>query len=370
MKRLIYLFLVFGLIGCSGEEKSNDTPEESVYIDADQDGYSEEEGDCNDNDPNLNPGMAEVCDGLDNNCDGVIDEGFVPATYYLDNDNDGYGDATNSIESCEEVDGYVENSSDCNDDDQNVNPDQEELCDGLDNNCDGQIDEGLSLITFYLDNDNDGYGNPNEFVEACSAVEGYVENGEDCNDNNPNINPGANEACDGLDNNCNGQIDEGLSLITFFLDNDNDGYGNPNEFVEACSALEGYVENGDDCNDNDSEINPGATEVCDGIDNNCNQEVDEGCNNPPYVNSASIEPSNPTSNDVLLCIVGQAGDPDGDPITFVYDWFVNNVSIGQFGQNLTPNFFVNGDVVYCVVRAFDGIEYSAPVNSSVVTIVD
>ena len=99
-------------------------------------------------------------------------------------------------------------------------------------------------------------------------------NSLDCDDGNSAINPGATEVCDGVDNNCDGTIDEGVST-TFYLDSDNDGYGNAAQTIVACTAPEGYVSNSLDCDDGNSAIYPGATEVCDGVDNNCNGVTDE-----------------------------------------------------------------------------------------------
>jgi alpha-tubulin suppressor-like RCC1 family protein len=100
----------------------------------------------------------------------------------------------------------------------------------------------------------------------------------DCNDENNQINPGKTEICDGIDNNCNGLIDEGVKLV-FYKDLDGDGYTDGTTSV-GCSAPQGYVlsATSGDCNDNDPNINPGKTEICDGKDNNCNGQIDEGFN--------------------------------------------------------------------------------------------
>ncbi|QQS64300.1 MAG: putative metal-binding motif-containing protein [Chitinophagaceae bacterium] len=101
---------------------------------------------------------------------------------------------------------------------------------------------------------------------ACTAPIGFVTNSGDCDDSNPAINPGATEVCDGLDNNCDGQIDEGVKT-TFYADADGDGYGNAANTTMACTAPIGFVTNSGDCDDINPAINPGATEVCDGLDN-------------------------------------------------------------------------------------------------------
>ena len=97
--------------------------------------------DSSDNDANNYPGNTEVCDGLDNNCNGQIDEG-ASTTYYADSDGDGFGDISNSMVACTAPSGYVNNNADCDDNDANNYPGNTEVCDGQDNDCDGIIDEG------------------------------------------------------------------------------------------------------------------------------------------------------------------------------------------------------------------------------------
>ena len=100
---------------------------------------------------------------------------------------------------------------------------------------------------------------------------------DDCDDYDATIYPGADELCDGKDNNCNGLFDEeAVDAGTYYADGDLDGYGNPDVFVVACERSPGFVSDGTDCNDEVEEMNPGETEVCnDGMDNNCNGDDSE-----------------------------------------------------------------------------------------------
>jgi hypothetical protein len=133
----------------------------------------------------------------------------VKATFYRDADGDGRGAAGNSTQACTAPAGYVGSDDDCDDTDNSVYPGATEACDGKDNDCDGQTDEGAQN-TFYRDADGDGYGNSALTTQACSAPAGFVGNNTDCDDGNANINPGRTEICgNGIDDNCNGQTDEG-----------------------------------------------------------------------------------------------------------------------------------------------------------------
>jgi len=152
-------------------------------LDADGDGLTVADGDCNDSDPSVNSAAEEVCDGIDNNCDGTVDEG-VTGTYYADNDGDGFGDTTSTTEACEAMDGWVPTDGDCNDANADVYPSALELCDGEDNDCNGTIDDDLESAEWYRDEDGDAYGDPDAAMFACEQPDGYVSNKMDCDDGN------------------------------------------------------------------------------------------------------------------------------------------------------------------------------------------
>jgi hypothetical protein len=161
-----------------------------------------------------------------------------------------------------DMDGYQDDGNggtDCDDENASVYPGAVELCDGLDNDCDWQVDEGVELITLYPDADGDGFGDmyTTWTEEACAVLTGYVADHTDCDDADATSYPGAPELCDVLDNDCDGWTDEPS-------DNDGDGY------TGSCSG------SGEDCNDADAAVNPEAIETCNGVDDNCDGWVDYG----------------------------------------------------------------------------------------------
>jgi hypothetical protein len=236
-------------------------------------GYVTSSDDCNDARPDVFPGAAEMCDGIDNNCNLMIDDN-VQTTYYRDADGDGHGNAGMTMAGCMPPVGYVASSDDCDDARADVYPGLAETCDGADNNCNTMIDEGV-LTTYYRDADNDTHGNAAMTMPACSAPSGYVASSDDCDDARADVYPGLAETCDSADNNCNTMIDEGV-LTTYYRDGDSDGFGNPAQTTMACAAPMGYVANNTDCDDVLGTVNPGAAERCfNTVDDNCNSAQDE-----------------------------------------------------------------------------------------------
>jgi hypothetical protein len=199
----------------------------------------------------------------------------VQLLFYRDADGDGYGNNALTKTACIKPSGYVSIGGDCNDANKAIYPNAVEVCDGIDNDCNGIKDDNQAVQTFYRDYDKDGYGNLYAKTTGCTLPAGYVSNSKDCKDSDATMYPGAPELCDGKDNDCDGVIDDGLSLKTFYYDGDKDGYGGTTK-KSACAAPPGYVSVGGDCNDQNAAIKPGAAEIAgNGIDDNCNGATDE-----------------------------------------------------------------------------------------------
>jgi hypothetical protein len=257
------------------------SPPESLSDDGDGDGYSELDGDCDDADSSLSPGASELCDGIDNDCDGAVDEASAvdASTWYADSDGDGYGDAGSATAACSQPVGYLSDHSDCDDTDAAAHPGADEYCDGHDDDCDGDVDEDAAVdaATWYADADGDGFGDAGSTTAACSMPSGYVADASDCDDGDAAAHPGADEYCDGHDDDCDGDVDEDAAVdaATWYADADGDGFGDAGSSTVSCSLPTGYTADATDCDDGDGSVHPGADETCDGADDDCDGDVDE-----------------------------------------------------------------------------------------------
>ncbi len=289
MRAPLLLLGVLSLAAC----RTDDTGPVSVTksglaTDDDGDGH-DSDTDCDDTNPLVYPGAMERCDGLDNDCDGTSDEfpALGSSSWYEDNDGDGYGSTTGFF-GCNPGSGYVSNKTDCDDTSDQAFPGGTEVCDGLDNDCDGTTDG--------IDADGDA------FIDAACG-------GGDCDDADPSINPGMAETWyDGIDTDCGGgsDYDQDGDLV------DSDAYGgldcddtDPSRYggaVDApydgidsdCGGEDDYDADGDgyqsdnwggtDCDDTDPGTNPGVTETWyDGVDADCGSDNDYDADGDGYL---------------------------------------------------------------------------------------
>ncbi len=212
--------------------------------------------DCDDTDPDIRPGASESCNGVDDDCDGEVDE-TGGSGWYADVDGDGRGDPDAPSSACAPGDALVDNADDCDDTDADTYPGAPESCDERDNDCDGEVDEDVET-TWYADVDADGWGDAAAPLDACTTPVGYAAAAGDCDDGDATVSPAATEVCDGVDNDCDGATDEddAADATGWFEDADADGYGDPAATVVACAAPAGHVDNADDCDDTDAAVSP------------------------------------------------------------------------------------------------------------------
>jgi hypothetical protein len=268
---------------CDGfDNNCNDTIDEGVTVagfrDADHDGYGDDAvpmmlcpgspnfatagGDCDDTTPARHPGLSEACDGVDNDCNGMVDDHTTVVNWYADSDGDGFGDPRTVVRSCAppSTGVYVLVAFDCDDAHATVNPGAAEICDGLDDDCNGRAD----FVIAGTDGEDD------DLDRHADARCG----GDDCNDLDSTTYGGATELCDARDNNCNSMIDEGTSIVAWYVDADADGDGSATGApVMSCPPVAGRVRSHGDCDDSNPALHAGATELCDGVDQNCDGSV-------------------------------------------------------------------------------------------------
>ncbi|MBM4367736.1 MAG: hypothetical protein FJ102_16105 [Deltaproteobacteria bacterium] len=223
-------------------------------------------------------------------CDDHDPTAFDPVRVYGDDDGDGFGRAELEAESCGVPEGWSLESGDCNDVDPAIFPGAVEACDAIDNDCDSDTDEGYPIERYYADADGDGYGQSDQAVYACVPPEGAAPLGGDCDDDQPLSFPGNPESCDGLDNDCDGKIDDGVATRVY-RDDDGDGYGQDRDYRDSCESEAGFAEVAGDCDDDNPLAYPGAAEDCDdGIDTNCDGIDDEDL---AYIDSDGDGDGNP-----------------------------------------------------------------------------
>lgn len=273
---LLGLLLVSTLGGCGPAEAILGPQRMIDPSDADLDGHSPP-ADCDDANSSINPGATDVpADGIDQDCDGqdASVEGDTDTDADTDSDTDAdtdtdatgdtgtppietgdTGDTGSVIIGSEDIDddgdGFTENQGDCNDANVQIGPTQSEVCDSVDQDCDGQIDEGLTFLEYCTDADLDGYGDSDDSLSACAQPADRILNCEDCDDANAETYPGTapNEPSPAL---C-------------YKDDDGDNWGD-----SYSGTVPAGVTLGNDCHDGDATVHPGAPDILyDAVDQDC-----------------------------------------------------------------------------------------------------
>jgi hypothetical protein len=287
-------------LGCHQPIESCDAPARS-YADVDGDGFGDpatayfgctppdgrrvdSATDCDDARANAYPGSSERCDavGQDDDCDGHIDEADAAdvSTFFRDDDGDGFG-GPNMAVACAAPAGFVAAGGDCDDHRADVNPNAPEVCGpgAVDDDCDGDVDTDdadVASVTWVPDRDGDGFGDATaDPVTSCSAPEASASDATDCDDLDPGVHPGASETCDGHDEDCDRDVDEGAVIGgIWYEDNDQDGFGAGAPVTPGCTVGAHLVDRAGDCDDAESGVSPSAAEVCGGGDEDCDSLVD------------------------------------------------------------------------------------------------
>jgi hypothetical protein len=323
--------LVFSAAGCGPDEETGCTGDEDEDVDADGDGYCAPV-DCEDDNPDINPGKEEVCNEIDDNCNGGLDEEEL-------SDEDGDGVVT---------------CVDCDDFNGDLFPGNEEICNGIDDDCDLELGPGEG------DQDGDGH-------LACA----------ECDDTNATVNPGAVEIeCDFLDNNCNDELHpdevdgdgDGTTACDGDCEPDNPDIGP--KVDEACNGIDddcdelvpdneadldndGVSECEGDCDEGNAVIYPGAAEICDGVDNDCDGVFFEAADGTTELTDEDVDgwapceddcnDANPNINPGAFDVLNSSGDNNCDGIAggLSPGFVVHNANYDSMVQSAANNCFVH-----------------------------
>ncbi len=216
----------------------------------------------------------EICDGADNDCDGLIDEDATdPSAWYRDGDGDGYGDPGQTQQACAQPSGYVSDNTDCDDTDPAVHPGDLEVCDGKDNDCDGAIDDGTDQPTTC------GVG-ACASIGVIACVSGVLQP-DTCTPGT-----GTAETCNGLDDDCDGAVDDGTDQPTTC------GVG-ACASIGVIACVSGVLQP-DTCTPG-----TGTAETCNGVDDDCDGAIDDGTDRPTTCGVGAC-----ASIGVIACVSG------------------------------------------------------------------
>jgi hypothetical protein len=244
---------------CDGSVDEDVTDLPDWYADTDGDGFGDvaiavsaceaplghvtDATDCDDTDAGTFPGAVEICDELDQDCDATIDEDVPGAsTWYPDADGDGFGDSTLPVARCTQPTAHTAVGDDCDDTDASRAPGTEEVCDAVDQDCDGVADDdAIDGATWYMDADGDGYGDDASPVRACDPPTDTIATGGDCDNTDASSHLGE----------------------PWYRDADEDGHGAAGDIAFGCTAPVGYVGDDTDCDDTDAALAAECATSCD-----------------------------------------------------------------------------------------------------------